>query len=603
MCAQVAAGGARLYAPVMTKPDGIVPDRFDGASWAAIEPLVNALLSRPVGSREALERWVLDRSDLDAACAEARAELYIATSCDTENKEAEAAFARYLDQVAPRLQKAEFDLDRRLVDLAAEFPLDEQRYGVMLRAKRTQVEIFRDENVPLQTELARLSQQFGKIAGAMTVFFEGRERTLPQMKEFDLSTDRALRERAWRAVAERRLRDRDALDELYDRMIALRDTVARNAGFATDADSGAYVKYTFREKGRFDYTPADCRAFWSAVERHVVPFVRRRSEARRRALGVDVLRPWDLAVDEHGRDRLRPFDGGAQLVARSLATVRALDPRLEAMLARMTAGAAVADPAPGTPCRTEYLDLDSRRGKRPGGYQYMRDRTRRPFIFMNAAGLHDDAMTMLHEAGHAFHSMLCEREPLLDYRHSPIEFAEVASMSMEHLSMPHWGAPGAFYTSEADLRRARAEHLEDSVTLLAWIATIDAFQHWVYAHPGHSRAQRRDHWLELDARFGRGVSWEGLDEARGWHWQKQSHLFSHPMYYIEYGIAQLGALQLWLTSKTAGEKAAVDAYIRALSLGGSRPLPDLFAAAGLRFDFGDATVGRVVEAVEREIAG
>lgn len=376
MCALVAAGGARLYAPAMTKPDGIVPDRFDGASWAAIEPLVNALLSRPVGSRGALERWVLDRSDLDAACAEARAELYIATSCDTENKEAEAAFARYLDQVAPRLQKAAFDLDRRLVDLAAEFPLDEQRYGVMLRAKRTQVEIFRDENVPLQTELARLSQQFGKIAGAMTVFFEGRERTLPQMKEFDLSTDRALRERAWRAVAERRLRDRDALDELYDRMIALRDTVARNAGFATDADSGAYVKYTFREKGRFDYTPADCRAFWSAVERHVVPFARRRSEARRRALGVDVLRPWDLAVDEHGRDRLRPFDGGAQLVARSLATVRALDPRLEAMLARMTAGAAVADPAPGTPCRTEYLDLDSRRGKRPGGYQYMRDSTR-----------------------------------------------------------------------------------------------------------------------------------------------------------------------------------------------------------------------------------
>lgn len=586
----------------MSNPASLVPEHFNGATWEAIEPMVRALLSRSVESRDALQRWVLDRSDLDAACAEARAELYIATSCDTENKELEAAFLKYLNEVAPKLQKAEFDLDRRFVELAAKFPLDEQRYGVMLRTKRTQVEIFRDENVPLQTELAKLSQQFGKIAGAQTVQFEGKERTLPQMKEFDLSTDRGLRERAWRATIERRLEDRDALDALYDRMIELRDTVARNAGFRTDSDSGAFVKYSFKEKSRFDYTPSDCRAFWSAVQKHVVPFVRRRSEARRRALGVETLRPWDLGVDEHGRDRLRPFDGGASLVAKSLATVRSLDPRLEEMLARLTGGTALAAPAPGTPCKTEFLDLDSRRGKRPGGYQYMRDRTRRPFIFMNAAGLHDDAMTMLHEAGHAFHSMLCADEPIVDYRHSPIEFAEVASMSMEHLSMPHWGAPGAFYSNEAEHRRARADHLEDSVTLLAWIATIDAFQHWVYANPGHTRDQRCAHWLELDARFGRGVSWAGLDDARRWWWQKQSHLFSHPMYYIEYGIAQLGALQLWLGSKVRGEKAAVDAYIRALSLGGSRPLPELFAAADLRFDFGDATVARVVEAVEKELA-
>lgn len=572
---------------------------FDGTAWAGIEPFVADLLSREIASKEELERWILDRSELDAACAEARAELYIATSCDTENKEVEAAFGKYLEEVAPKLQQSEFDLDRKLVAMADKYPLDHKRYDVMLRTKRTQVEIFREENVPLHTELSKLSQQFGKIAGAQTVFFEGKERTLPQMKEFDLSTDRGLRERAWRATMERRLQDREKLDELYDKMVGLRDQVARNAGFSTDSDSGAYVKYAFSEKSRFDYTPGDCREFWRAVERHVVPFVRRRSEARRTALGIDTLRPWDLGVDEHGRERLRPFEGGAELVAKSMATVKSLDPRLAEMLGRMTAGAGEG----GKTCKTDFLDLDSRRGKRPGGYQYMRDRTRRPFIFMNAAGLHDDAMTMLHEAGHAFHSMLCAQEPIVDYRHSPIEFAEVASMSMEHLSMPHWGAPGAFYREGSEeLRRARHEHIEDSVTLLAWIATIDAFQHWVYANPGHTHEQRCAYWLELDGRFGRGVSWEGLETERKWWWQRQSHLYSHPMYYIEYGIAQLGALQLWQSSKVRGEKAAVDAYIRALTLGGSRPLPELFKAADLSFDFGDATVARVVEAVEGELA-
>ncbi len=592
----------------MKTAEKFVPRSFNGTMWekeggGGIAPLVAELLARPVASCPELERWALDRSELDAACAEARAELYIATSCDTENKQVEAEYNLYLEEVAPKLQQSEFDLDRRLVSLADKFPLDHQRYDVMLRTKRTQVAIFREENVPLNTELSKLSQQFGKVAGAQTVQFDGRERTIPQMKEFELSADRALRERAWRATIERRLRDKETLDELYDKMVGLRDRVARNAGFATDADSGAYVKFAFSEKSRFDYTPADCRAFWTAVERRVVPFNRKRSEERRRALGVQTLRPWDLAVDVKGRERLRPFDGGGELVAKSLATVKSLDPRLAEMLGRMTGGSGGgAKASAGATCKTEFLDLDSRRGKRPGGYQYMRDRTRRPFIFMNAAGLHDDAMTMLHEAGHAFHSMLCADEPLLDYRHSPIEFAEVASMSMEHLSMPHWGAPGAFYTSPEDLRRARHEHIENSVTLLAWIATIDAFQHWVYANPGHTHEQRCAHWLELDARFGRGASWEGLETERAWWWQRQSHLYSHPMYYIEYGIAQLGALQMWQASKVRGEKAAVDAYVRALSLGGSRPLPELFKAADLSFDFGDETVARVVEAAERELA-
>ncbi|HMN42073.1 MAG TPA: M3 family oligoendopeptidase [Phycisphaerales bacterium] len=572
---------------------------FDGSSWARIEPLVEALGARQIASAAEFQAWLADRSDLEAACSEARANLYIASSCNTEDAAIEAAYTRYLDQVGPKIEIAAFDLDRRQVDLHTQFPLSRERFEVLERSKRASVELFRQENVPIQTELAKLSQDYGKITGSQTVVFDGQERTLPQMTQYQQRTDRALREGAWRAVADRRLKDRGALDELLDKMISRRDRLAHNAGCA------GYAEYAFKEKQRFDYTPADCRAFWGAVEKHVVPLLRRLDEKRARALGVEALRPWDLAVDPKGRAGLKPFDGGRDLMRKTQAVMDALDPRLAGMTRRLGEGSehhAERGGAQEKALVTACLDLDSRKGKRPGGYQYVRDLSRQPFIFMNAAGLHRDVMTMVHEAGHAFHSMLAEKEPLVDYRHSPIEFAEVASMSMEHLSMAHWGVRGGFYDRDEDLKRARREHLEDSITILAWIATIDAFQHWLYANPTHTHAQRDAHWLELDARFGHAVSWAGLEAVRESQWQRQGHLFSHPMYYIEYGIAQLGALGLWLKSKTEGEKAAVDAYVRALTMGGSRPLPDLFAAAGLRFEFGEGPVAGVVEAVEKELA-
>ncbi len=571
---------------------GYIPADFNAGDWQAIEPMVRGLVSRTISTREELERWLLDRSDLDAACAEARAQLYIATTCNTEDQAASAAYANYLEEVAPKLDVAEFDLDRRAVEHFERFPLDPARYGVLMRTRRASVELFRPENVPIRTEIDKLGQEFGKVAGGQTVQFDGGEKTLPQMQVYQESTDRAVREGAWRAVAERRLKDRERLNDILDQMITRRDRIARNAGFDD------YLGYAFRERMRFDYTPKHCAEFWSAVEKHVVPLARRLDERRRADLGVSELRPWDLAVDPKGRSGLKPFRGGRDLMRRTQSVMDALDQRLGGMTRRL--GGDV--PAGDGPLVTDCLDLDSRKGKRPGGYQYMRDHTRRPFIFMNAAGLHRDVMTMVHEAGHAFHSMLCEREPLVDYRHSPIEFAEVASMSMEHLTMPHWGVAGGYYPpGSEELARARREHLEDSIVILAWIATIDSFQHWMYRFPKHTQQERDTYWLGLDARFGRGVSWDGLRSEREAAWQRQGHLFTHPMYYIEYGIAQLGALRLWLKSTREGEKAAVDAYVRALSLGGSKPLPDLFAAAGLTFDFGEGPVASVAEAVEKEI--
>ncbi|QQS10306.1 MAG: M3 family oligoendopeptidase [Phycisphaerales bacterium] len=567
-----------------------VPQNLDATRWEAIEPLLTILKNRPVASAVELEAWLVDRSELEAACSESRANLYITMTCRTDDQAAQSAYTAYIETIAPKLSPALFELDKRQAELSEKFPLDESRYAVLVRTTKADVEIFRQENVPLETKQSLLSQKYDQIIGAMSVEFDGREQTIPQMARYQEVTDRGVREAAWRLVADRRLKDADAIHQIYDDMIAIRHQIARNAGFTN------YVGYAFKSKHRFDYGPEDCFAFHEGVERHIVPLMRDLEKRREKTLGVDSLRPWDLGVDVKGRAPLRPFERGHELVSKSVATFKALDPRLAAMLSTMGDGSNTNGPSGGA-----SLDLDSRKGKAPGGYQYMRDRSRRAFIFMNAAGLVRDVVTMVHEAGHAFHSMLCVDEPLLAYRHSPIEFAEVASMSMELLTLPHMDAPGAFYASKEDHARHRRMQVEKSILLLPWIATIDAFQHWVYTNPTHTRAQREQHWLSLDDRFGNAVSWEGLDAHRRLVWQRQLHLFGVPFYYIEYGIAQLGALQLWIHSLEKGEKSAIDAYMRALSLGGSKPLPDLFAAAGLEFDFGSDTIARICDRVRTEL--
>lgn len=566
----------------MTHPNAQSPARtppFDATDPQAVRTRADALTSHPVASADDFVRWLEDRSDFDAACSEAEANLYIATTRNTEDAEATAAYTRFIETVSPLLKTVGFDLDRKQVALHERFRLDEERYAVIARDAQADVSLFREENVPLQTELAKLSQRYEQILGAMVVEFEGREQTLPQMARYQERTDRDLRERAWRAVAERRLRDADALDSLFEEMLAKRHSMARNAGEAS------YIGYAFRAKHRFDYTPDDCRAFHDSIEEHCVPLVRALDRERAERLGLSRLRPWDLAVDTRGREPLRPFDTAEELTEKCQRLFDGMGAGLGTLFARLRTG--------------DCLDLASRKGKAPGGYQYVRDYSRAPFIFMNAAGLHADVRTMIHEAGHAFHSMLSERDPLVHYRHAPIEFAEVASMGMELLSMPRWRE---FYPDRADLTRAWRDQLLGVVSILPWIATIDAFQLWIYEHPGHSRRERTDAWLSLMRRFGHDVDWTGLERQLETLWHRQLHIFTVPMYYIEYGIAQLGALQLWQAMLERGLDAALDGYCAGLSLGGSRPLPRLFEAAGARFDFSGPTVERLMRAARDELA-
>jgi oligoendopeptidase F len=553
-----------------------VPTDIDATSWKDLEPLYTRLLEREIETAEDLERLLLDRSELDAAAQEAFANLYIEMTCHTDDEQAKTGYLQFVENVEPRLKQVDFDLNRRIVGLPVVDRLDPERYGVLIRDMKADVELFREDNIPLQTEDTKLDQQYSEIRGAMTVEFRGEERTLPQMGKFLEENDREMREEAWRGMWERQLRDRDRTDEIFDRMIEVRHQVARNAG----CDN--YRDYMFLAKHRFDYSPAHCEAFHTAAETVCVPIMRQLNAERAETLGVDPLRPWDTAVDVKGRPPLRPFDNADRLISGTSRIFHEMDSQLGELFDSMRDG--------------RSLDLDSRKGKAPGGYQQQRDRSRTTFIFMNAAGLQRDLETMIHEAGHAFHSMLCRDEPLIYYRHSPLEFAEVASMSMELLAYPYLSE---FY-DEAESARARRNHLEDLIALLPWIARIDAFQHWLYLHPRHTREQRTAHWLELGERLGAAVSWDGLEDIEQSSWQRQLHLFGVPFYYIEYGIAQLGALQLWVAARQ-GESEALARYKQALALGGSKPLPQLFGAAGLTFDFGPDTVKQLMDEVQREL--
>ena len=554
-----------------------VPADIDATNWDNLQPYYQQLLDREFKCPGCLKQFLLDRSELDAAASEAGSNLYITMTCNTEDENAKNAFLSFVENVEPELKKLGFELNKKVVGSQHIDSLDKDRFGVLVRDWCADVEIFRDENVPLQTEDTKLGQEYAELCGAMMVNFDGEERTMPQMGMYQQDQDRSVREASWRAVAERRLQDRDTIDGIFDKMVANRNQTAQNAGFEE------YRGYMFAVKHRFDYTPEDCIAFHDAIDEACMPIVRTLAKERKKALGVDTLRPWDIAVDPHGHAALKPFDSADDLIEKTSKLFHRMDTELGDMFDTMRDGG-------------YSLDLDSRKGKAPGGYQASRDRQRKPFIFMNAAGLPRDLDTMVHEAGHAFHYMLCRHDDLVWYRGAPLEFAEVASMSMELLAYPFLDE---FYSPE-EIKRAIKKHLEGIVSTLTWVATIDAFQHWIYLNPEHTREERTAHWLELGERFGGGVDWTGLEAEQEAVWHRQLHPFEVPFYYVEYGIAQLGALQMWL-KYIENPKEAIAAYKNGLELGASKTLPSLFEASGLKFDFTTDMVSTLMKTVGEEL--
>ena len=551
-----------------------ITEDFDASQWVNIEPFANDLLSRELNCSGCLETLIKDGSTLAEHVSEAGTLLSIAMTCDTESEVKRRAYLDFIENVQPKLSEFADAFNHRLAGHPA---LDElpPRHDLMIKRILTDIAIFREENIPLQVEEAKLETEHSTITGAMTVEFDGEERTFSQMALYFENTDRSIREAAWRTVVERMGQDSERLSGIYDELIRIRHQMALNAGFDD------YRPYIFEAKHRYDYSIDDCLEFHDSIERVCVPMMHELQERRREALGVATLRPWDVGeksgggVDIHGRPPLAPFEDVERLISGCSNVFHGMSPELGGMFDMLR--------------ERNSLDLESRKGKAPGGYQANLEKTRIPFIFMNAAGTHDNLSTMLHEAGHAFHSCYSSNLELIGDRNPPIEFAEVASMSMELMSQPQWSE---FYGDE-DARTAKLEDLEKIVCILPWMATIDAFQHWVYANPVHTHEERSEQWLELRRRFGPRTDWSGFNELKETSWQSQLHLFQVPFYYIEYGIAQLGAIQLWQHHRR-DSKDGLARYARAMKLGNTKPLPELFEAAGLDLGFDEGHVASLI---------
>jgi oligoendopeptidase F len=555
-------------------PRRFLPETIDLTDVAQLAPIFQRLEISldAVDSVAGLEAWLADHGEVSAALDESSSLIYIAMTCQTDDEAREKAYLHIVEVVEPWLKPRQFALRQKLA-ASVWFARLPDYYTVFRRSVEQQVRLYREENVARETKVAKLSQQYQKITGAMTVLFDGEEQTLVRMARVQEEPNRFRREAAWKTVAARRLQEADAFENLFDQMLALRHHIALAAGFRD------YRDYTFSLYERFDYTPDDCLRFHDAIAHHIVPLARELQEERCAQLGVEKLRPWDLAVDPENRPPLHPFSQSSELLEKSHQIFSKLDPRLADFYQVLR--------------RQQLVDLDNRKGKAPGGYQSTLAEARVPFIFMNAVGTHRDVETMLHEAGHAFHALAAREQPLQSYRSAPIEFCEVASMGMELLAAPQLGA---FYSTE-DAQRAQRTHLQGIVQFFPWMAAVDAFQHWLYTHPGHSRDERTAFWLSLMDRFGGGEDYAGFEKSRATLWHRQLHIFELPFYYVEYGIAQLGALQLWQASRQ-NPAAALDHYLAGLALGGSRPLPELFQASGLHFDFTDKTIAPLMRNVK-----
>ena len=550
---------------------------FAKLSWDEILPIYNDLFYRPLSLDNAAE-WLDDWSSFEDLLGEAREQVYFDYTCDTADPAKEADNLRFQTEIEPNAAEQRVRLSRRLLEIGyTREDLDES-----LRRFRTTNDIFREENVPLKAEVERLSAEYQKVTGAMTAPWNGQDLPLPRLRPFMLDPDRETREKAWRLHRAPYVAQRQQLAALFDEQYKLRQEIAHNAGFQNFRD------YMHVEKHRFDYTPRDCYAFHQAVADKVVPAAARLLKRRQQQMRLDALRPWDVGVDAEGRPPVRPFESATEFVDRGVSVFNRVDPELGRYFQTMQ--------------QEGLLDLESRRGKAPGGYMTDLPKKKRPLIFMNAAGVADDLVTLVHEAGHAFQGfeqfdnnlLFCQRWP-------GMEMAEVGSMAMELLSAPYWARSAGGYYSEEDYRRARIDHLERIILFFPHCATVDAFQHWIYTDPAGSDAEARDReWLRLRKRFEEGIDYDGLEAEWIARWYQQIHIFEVPFYYIEYGIAQLGALQVWRNA-LKDQSGTVAAYRKALGLGSTRPLPELYEAAGIKLAFDAQTIGELVSLVEEEL--
>jgi len=567
-----------LSADLKPKQLQYLPDDFKVTTWSKLKPYFTELVNRNLKSVEDLQQWIKDVNELEAIVEEDFAWRYIRLSQNSEDTSASEIYQYAVEELMPKITPAQDALNKKLV--ASEFlnKLPQKDYFIYVRGVKNAAKLFRKENIPLATQEQLKAKEYGSILSKMSVEVNGKEMTLQQARTFLEETDRDLRESVYRKVNDRLKEDREVLDNLFDELIAIRHQIALNAGFSN------YRDYKFAAMGRFDYEVKDCYDFHDSVAKEVVQITSDMLVHRKKALGLETIRPWDLSVDTSGKAPLRPFEGTDELTTKSAKVLGDLHPFFGDTLNLMQ--------------RMERLDLGSRKGKHPGGYNMPLYYSGVPFIFMNSANSFRDMHTLMHEAGHAVHAMLTHSYDLVSSKSVPSEVAELAAMTMELITMDHWDT---FFENADELRRAKVEQLEGALKTLPWVATIDKFQHWIYTNPDHSQEERVEAWMKISKEFSSDlVDKSGLEDYSTHLWHRQLHLFEVPFYYIEYGMAQLGAIAIWKRFRENPEQA-LEGYISALKLGYTKKIGDIYSAAGIEFSFNQKYVAELAEFVKGEL--
>lgn len=563
----------------ITRPErSFLPQEFKIEKWEDVEQYFIALEQREISSKKDFKQWLLDQSELEAVLEENFAWRYIKMTINTKDENLAKEYTFFVKEIQPKLAPYSFRLNKKLSESPFKNEFKDEAYKILFRSIDTSIKLFREENIPLEAEMAEKSQEFSAISGAQSIEHEGEQITMQKAVTLLKENDASLRKEIFEKMAARRSQDVEKLDDLFSELIQLRHKIATNAGFDN------YRDYKFESLGRFDYTKEDCFDFHKSIKDEIVPLVKEISEKQAKDLGKDKLKPWDSEVDPKGRKPLKPFETGQELLDKTISIFNKIDPYFGDCLSTMD--------------ELGHLDLESKDGKSPGGYNYPLYEIGVPFIFMNAVGSHRDLITMIHEGGHAVHSFLNRDLELTGFQSLPSEVAELSSMSMELLTMDYWQD---FYGNEEELTRAKVEQLETILKILPWVATIDVFQHWIYENPNHSVAERKEKWTQILEDYGTGVTdWSGYESVRENTWQRQLHLFEVPFYYIEYGMAQLGALAVWKNSKSNFKKAIED-YKNALSLGYTKSIPEIYKTAGVTFDFSRENIKKLAEFINEEL--
>jgi len=563
---------------VIRKPRIFIAEDLKIEKWEDVQPYFDALISEEIESLEEFKLWLAKNSELEAVLEEDMAWRYINMTIDTTNETADKAYKTFVTEINPKLAEPSNQLNEKLNNSPFKSDLNDNANKIYFQKIQTAIDLFCEENIPLQSKSQTLGQEYSGIIGAQLITYKGQELTSQQSAKFLKDPDRAVRKEVYELLVERKRQDHDNLEDIFDQLIAIRHEIATNAGFENFRD------YKFKAMNRFDYDVQDCFDFHDSIEEHIVPIYKKIQQAKLDKFGFEKFKPYDTSADPEGKEPLKPFENGEQLLNQTIEVFDKVDGYFSDCLSTMK--------------EMGHLDLDSKKGKAPGGYNYPLYEIGIPFIFMNAAGSARDVITMVHEGGHAVHSFLTKDLELTSYKSFPSEVAELASMSMELLSMKYWET---YYTSDDDLKRAKKEHLESILMVLPWVATIDAFQHWIYENPTHSRKERTAKWLELGKRFGTGLTdWDGYEDARDYSWHKQLHLFEVPFYYIEYGFSQLGALGVWKNS-LEDESSAIEKYKAGLSLGYTEDIKTIYKTAGVQFDFSSSNIKSISEMIVNQL--